>query len=757
MRLRTLLCLLALLSALGVRGADAPAPAETPQAKPQEQLSIEGTADELEYDLRTGRARPAGGATATYRKGAREGVVLRYGTDVLVADELTLSRENGDVEARGHVILLREGGQVWSGEQLRYNYKTRVINGSVFKTGQPPFFATGESFVRIPTNNAYVLTNGSFTTDDHPSPNYRIRAKRIIVIPGVSIEARHAVLYVEDVPVFYFPYYHKNLNRHENNFEFLPGFRSSWGAFLLSTYNWYYSPHLHGSLNFDVRASRGLAGGPDITFRDKPFGEVMLRYYIADDTDPRNAPGFDKTPNTRQRLLINYDNHTWTNTSFKGVLAYQTDPLIIRDFFEAEYHDNVQPKSFFEAEHQFPDWTINMLTEVRVNDFQETIERLPDLKLSGLRQQIGPTPFYYESESSAGYYRHLFPDITTNRFYPIETNAYAATRLDTYQQILLPWTFFGWLNVTPRVGERITYYSEEEGRRSTLNEETRSVLNTGAEVSWKLSRLWRQADNELLDVHGLRHIMQPSLNYVYLPDPDVRPREIPQFDRRVPSPRLLPIDYPDNRNIDSIQSENAVRLGLRNRFQTKRTEGMEDLINWNVYGDWRIDPQHGQRRFSDFFSDLEFRPRHWLTLASETRYDIGGGQFRELNHLLTIQPNDVWSIQLGHLYRDDIPELGVGNNLLRSTLFYRFNENWGFRTSHFFEARDGVLEYQYYSIYRDFRSWTGALTFRLRENHNGADDYTIALVFSLKASPRFGAGVDALHPHALIGGGGGGR
>ena len=72
-----------------------------------------------------------------------------------------------------------------------------------------------------PTNQTYFITNGFFTTDDVPDPGYRIRAKRIIIIPGKSIEAYNAIAYVGDVPVFYWPYYRKTFDRHPNNYEVL--------------------------------------------------------------------------------------------------------------------------------------------------------------------------------------------------------------------------------------------------------------------------------------------------------------------------------------------------------------------------------------------------------------------------------------------------------------------------------------------------------------------------------------------------------
>ena len=45
----------------------------------------------------------------------------------------------------------------------------------------------------------------------------------------------------------------------------------------------------------------------------------------------------------------------------------------------------------------------------------------------------------------------------------------------------------------------------------------------------------------------------------------------------------------------------------------------------------------------------------------------------------------------------------------------------------------------------------GALTFRVRDNNDGRDDFAVAFTFSLKAHPRFGLGADMVQPYQLIG------
>jgi hypothetical protein len=272
----------------------------------------------------------------------------------------------------------------------------------------------------------------------------------------------------------------------------------------------------------------------------------------------------------------------------------------------------------------------------------------------------------------------------------------------------------------------------------------RGVFNTGAELNFKASRTWAGTTYKPLSIDGLRHIFEPGLNYVYVPNPNEHPRQIPQYDYEFITPRLLPIDFPDYNAIDSIDSRNVIRWSLRNRLQTKRAGRVEDVVNWALYTDWRLRPNPDQNTFPELYSDLDFAPSRWALLTSQLRYDINNRFWREANHRLTLTPGDRWTWTFGHRYlRTDFDTYGLGNNLFYSAVYYRFNENWGARAMQQFEARDGVLEEHSYSVYRDLRSWTLSLGFRVRDNRQTPDDFAVVLSLQLKAIPRFKPGQDA--------------
>jgi len=681
------------------------------------------------------------------------GVLVRYGGAFLTADQVSVNQQSGEVIADGHVRIQGEA-QIWAGEHIRYNFKTHQMEAQQFRTGRTPIFVAGEGLHGEITNQLYVATNAVITTDDVAEPAIKVRAKHIKIIPGDKVEARHATLYVAGVPAFYFPYYSRKLGLRSNNFSFVPGYRSSFGPFLLGGYNFFLGDEIDGTVHVDYREQRGLGVGPDLNYHFGRWGEGTARYYYLHDKDPGAGDGDPNGPENRQRVDFSYLANPATNLEARAVVRYQTDTNVVREFFSGDYRQDPQPNTFFEVNRFWQNFSAAAYVQPQVNSFLDTIERLPEARLTGQRQQLWHSPLYYESVSSAGYYRHAYGlsnDVPTGL-------DYEAARVDTFHQVLLPHMFFDWLNVIPRVGGRYTYYGNAYGPGADTGEVNRWVLDTGAEVSTKASRVWPRAHSSLLEVEGLRHIIEPSITYTYIPTPSAYgTNELAQFDFEMPSLRLLPITLPEYNSIDSIQADNVLRFGLRNKLQTKRDGRVVNLLDWNVYGNWYLDPQAGQGTFSDLYSDLTFKPRSWLTLESLTRYEIEGGQFRMSLTAATFQPNNLWSWTFGQFYlRDDLSgsptALGVGNNIFTSTLLFRLNENWGFRASHYFDARSGTLQEQDYSIYRDLRSWTAALAFRWRDNSNGSTDFSFAFTFSLKAAPRYGRGAEVGTPYWLLGG-----
>ena len=691
------------------------------------------------------------------------GVYVNYnhGSAVLTADTMSLDQQSGEVVADGHVHI-ETGEQLWVGEHIRYNFKTHQMQSEQFRTGKAPLFAAGKELEGDTTNQTYHARHAFVTTDDVADPTFRVRANHIKIVPGKYVEMWNAVLFVGDVPTFYFPYYRRNIGPHADNWNFSGGFRSQYGGFMLNNYTWWLNDAMDGKVHLDYYSERGVGIGPDVNLNLGRWGDATLKYYYIHDHDPyagtNGLPDYGSINENRQRVYFGWQATPATNLNLKALVNYQSDAMVEHDFFLGSYAENPQPNTFIEAQKYSENWSLDALTTPEVNNFFDQIERLPDVKLTGYRQQLLDTPVYYDSESSAGYYKAFFAQ--TNGVTPYAT--YSAARADTYHQLTLPWTFFNWLNVTPRVGGRYTYYGTETGPGGTNAVANRTVFNTGVSASFKTSQLWTGATNSLLQIDGLRHIIEPSANYVYVPNPSTAPSQLPQFDSALPSLQLLPIEFPDYNNIDSVDSENVVRLGLRNTLQTKRDGQLDKLLDWNLTIDWRLnqsgnpnnldEPSSPQQTFSDLFSDLEFKPRSWLILESKIREDVENGNVNFAFDQLTFAPGERWSWGLGYWYiRSGFDGFTQSADSVTSTMYYRFDDNWGVRMGDYFNAENGTLQAQTYTIYRDMRSWTGAVSFRVIDNNTGPTDYTVAVTFSLKAMPSQALGQDTADPSNLLG------
>ncbi len=708
---------------------------------------VEGKVD---YDMLTGVA------TAT------NGIYIKFTTNnyviTMTADSATLDQQTGQVDADGNVRI-ESGDQLWVGEHIRYNFITRQMRTEQFRTGRTPIFAGGTGLSGNTSNHVYTAKSGFVTTDDSADPAYQVRASRIKIIPGKSVEMWNAVLYAEDVPVFYFPYFKRNLGPHPNNFNATPGYNSRYGGYLLSTYRWYLGDAVDGKIHLDYRAKRGIGVGPDVAARLGKWGDFDLKYYYTHDgrpnTSTNNFPQYGSIPENRQEFKFDWMATPATNLNLKALVNYQSDPLVMHDFMPGDYSANPQPNTFIEANKYWDNWSLDALTTPRINSFFNQVERLPDVRLTGFQQQVLDSPVYYDSQSSVGWYRQF--ETYTNGVYPNTNGFYAssAARADTYHQLTLPWTFFHWLNVTPRVGGRVTYYSSQAFTNGQPNSDTyREVFNTGVGTSFKASQLWAGATNSMLQVDGLRHIIEPSMNYVFVPDPSTPPGQLPQFDAEQPSLLLLPVTFQDYNDIDSIDTQNAIRFGLRNTLQTKRNGGLDNLLSWNLQLDWRLDPKASQTTFNDLYSAVAFRPRSWLTAESQTRNNLNDGKLNLAFEQLTFAPNDRWSWGLGYWYLRSGQwgnSTWTENNTITSTIFVRLGDNWGARMTDNYNAVTSRLQEQFYSIYRDLRSWTSALTFRVTNDEGNSANFTVAFTLSLKAAPSTGVGEDVANRYHLVG------
>jgi LPS-assembly protein len=315
-------------------------------------------------------------------------------------------------------------------------------------------------------------------------------------------------------------------------------------------------------------------------------------------------------------------------------------------------------------------------------------------------------------------------------------------RAHTYNEFLYPMSFGSgnWVNFVPRIGLGATYYGDVEGGETDIGSDTRALFHIGFDFSAKFSKVWDDVNNRALGIDGIRHIVQPYINYSYLNADELA--GLPTVDRLTPSTRPRPIDVPQFTAIDDLRTWNVARVGVRNILQTRRDDKTFNYAGLNSYVDIFLDDPEFDRDVSNFYNDFYWKPVPWLSFNVDSQLPIGSSDynFTEVNTSISWMPTNYFSWTVGHQMLTDNP-LFLDSSLITSRMYARLNDNWAFSMNHSYEMDDSTLEYQSYSIHRDLAAWTMAVGGLIRDNR-GENEYGLVLSFTLKDFPNVSLPLD---------------
>lgn len=583
-------------------------------------------------------------------------VIIRRGTDELRADYVKFNRITQDAEARGNVVLKR-AGQVLRAPEVKYNFRTREMDVEKFMAEMDPYRVMAERIRRVDANHILMYTSTVTTcTNTWPNVHYRLESDELDVVQGESLRAHGAVMFLGPVPIMYTPYWYRNL-RDEFGFRLYVGASSRMGFFALSSYRYPLGDGVNGETHVDYRTKRGVAAGQDIRWKARDgsyFGDVS-GYYAndqepMDDDDSLDAP-IDKD---RYRLRIR---DTWYVNPEDYLLVqaqYLSDTDILEDFFEDEYRESSQPDNYASFTHRGRNYTASVLARIRLNDFYEAVNRLPEVSLNFSRQQIGDSLLYYEGHSAASFLQKVYPEDSGSKDYD-------ALRLDLPNMVYFPTRNFGFLNIIPRAGYRGTYYSatfdqEDAGFEVVTNAsvradgttnttvstnaitrtvdkggQLRNLFELGVETSFKAFMTWDAADGT-----PLRHVVEPYANYTFVPEPNITPDKLYQFDE-----------------VDTLTEANYVKLGVRNKLQTKRNDSAWDLIDLDLYTYYVFNTVEGQDAVDLIYWDGEITPHEQFLIDFDGDYSVSLSTLDVFNIRLSYTDPEILTTGLEYRFKNE--------------------------------------------------------------------------------------------------------
>lgn len=647
-------------------------------------------------------------------------VSIVYKDVILTCDQITVNIETRDAEAVGNVRI-RQNDAYFTGDKIAYNFDTRkgeVVKGYI---NAKPFYGKADSLTKDANQDVYTMNKGYVTTCDLDDPHYRIQAKQVKVYVNDKVVAKHVLVYAGKVPVFWIPYWVQPLGKErKTHITVIPGRNKDWGYYALTAYRYNINDRSKGDILLDYRSKKGLAVGVNHYINTREAGKGAFKFYY---TRENNGLEFDNTGSPMTRYRFQY-RHRWDlkdlDTSVIAEVNKLSDANIIKDYFYNEYQElGDRPDNYISVITAKRDFTTELLVRFAPNPFYQVVERLPEYQINILNYRIGKTNFYFSDNTSVG-----LLNLTNGKAYPKQKDV-SVLRANTYNKISYSASLFKALHVTPYVAMGNTYYSRNIWGDTNL---VRTYFDEGIDASIKFYHVYDVTSNFMgLDINKLRHIITPTAGYYHRHQPNIAPENLTQFDE-----------------IDAIDTQNGVLLGLENRLQTKRKDSdgqmkSVDLATLLVTTDYQFRLEKDElglksNKFNNIYFKFECIPYSWLYFMSDMTVNTKVPNVQTGNFDFVANGGDKWSLASGLRYKND--STGISNQVTMDAN-YKLNEKWKVRLYERFDMETQKWEEQQFTIARDLHCWIAELTV----SNGSARNTGIWLVMKLKAFPDYPIGL----------------
>ena len=696
----------------------------------------------------------------TYENGlatARDNVAIHIGNTDIYADYAQYNPATHDVELRGHVRIYRDVS-LYIAESGVYNTETKKLRAITRRTESQPYFLTGSHVTSI-SDNGYLIQNGTFTTDDSPKADFHLHARKIRVYEDDRVILMNVTAYVGKVPIFWWPYLYQSLDR-EFSFTVSPAYYSTWGPSLLTQVTFPITDNIEARLRLNYYGRRGPAIGfePVINYgKDESSTAKLKTFFIQDQNPDINETNIRRQDVSASRYRLSLEDRTNFTDDIYGIanITKLSDQFVMQDFFQGEFRIDPVPDNVIALAKTDSFYTLTGIERFQANQFFTTTERSPEVVLDIKRHGLFGGPIFYEGETGFANLRLQFPEGSGFQ-------NYGTDRLDTFHQLTFPNTYFGWLSIVPRVGYRGTYYGKTFDLGSTTfippsnplvpdfilppptlanpvkfdGDTFRSVFNTGAEASFKISRSWENVQSRAFGLDGLMHVIQPFTDFSYVKEDGPNPTSILGFDRFQPSTQPRALDFPQFTTIDSIADWTVWRVGVRNRLKTRRDDQTITWLEVDSFVDVQFENPYQPTDYSNLVNNIRFTPLPWMSLSVNSQVPAFAKGFTEVDTIATVQPLANLQFNVAHRYLNGNPFF-QDSSLFVVGGYWRLSDNWGVGVQEQYEATTGLLEEQRYSVYRDLTSWVASFGGVIRDN-SGVKQYGLLFTVTLKAFPKFG-------------------
>jgi LPS-assembly protein len=560
----------------------------------------------------------------------------------LYADEVDVDQDEERFVARGSILVFDRGNQI-QGTSLRYNYGTgqgviREAHGFILPSTT---FVADEIYREDERTYRLVEARYSSCAVCQPPPyDWEFRATEVTVHPEEFAWGTHGTFWIKGVPALYLPVFRHSLAERQTGFLYPTfGQNSQEGTIVGEEFFWAISDSQDATLGVIYRSERGTSPTLEYRYALENGKGVLGAQYLYDLELEEN------------RYLVTFQGEQ----TFAPALFGRADINIRsdRDFpeeFAAGFVErtNLVNNSSAYLTYALPWHTFSLSAtydETRAPDAPEQDEALlrgPELTVNSVAQPLWEeSPLLFEQQSAFVYFD--------------QRDKISVSRLDVHPRLSLPIALTSFISATPRVGFRETIYSR--GAQDIEGDAvTRELVEAGGELSSRLFRTF-PVDGERL--RAIRHTVEPSVGYLYIPE--VTQDDIPQLD-----------------GTDFISPQNRFFLSLTNRLSAsvQAPEGGRRRFDFlTVTLATSVTPEPQTRTFSDLFLS-SLQPEDITQAVKGDRVPVADRpgfskaterQFANIVGRMSITPPWPLSLDLGGSFNPDTSDIETGNATLRAS------------------------------------------------------------------------------------------
>ncbi len=340
-------------------------------------------------------------------------VLMTYGEDTLLADEIHYSPKEKLFQAKGNVVYYfqpapGEPFKVMRCDAVEYEFNTEKGMIHHARTFLSPVYVDAPLAEQINAKEQ-VVKEGTYTTCNLETPHYYFKAKSLLIYPNDKIVAKNVVMYVGSMPVFFWPSYTRKMNDNESHYKTEFGTSSRLGYYVRTLFKIQGTDNLKVYPRLDYFSKQGFGVGVDLKYDYDSTGKGLLQTYYIDEDE-----------GDQERYRLSYRHRTELNNDIRisAFADYPSDARMDQDYMRLDKRGNLETRDIFTSiekwdsnynirliARQIDEW-VEDGSQPDKGDYKLREQSAPKLEASLKYQKLGASPFYYTGYGSLAANKH---------------------------------------------------------------------------------------------------------------------------------------------------------------------------------------------------------------------------------------------------------------------------------------------------------------------------------------------------------------